>query len=248
MVLFSWVQFLKEDALRFLDIQTLLQLPSDEHNTQQDPLNAALADPKNNQHTPKSEHTDSQSCDDSGSCKSDLSAPSLEVSQDPSTSDSQGAVALIQNTSNDSDHSAQASDGRKEAEQTLKSSSSSDPVDQSEQGAASLPVHPRESPQNKDKPPSGLSLTPSQTLLSQLLIYNAAQKQKVFATTVFDCAVCYTSWLGLDCVQLPECGHIFCQSCLAEFCKLQITEGNVRGVTCPEAACPATPTPAQVQS
>lgn len=219
MVLFSWVQFLKEDALRFLDIQTLLQLPSCENSTEQD-----VSDP----------------------CKPDLSAPSLEVSQDPSTSDSQGAVALIQ-TTNDSDHITQASDA-KEVEQTLKPSSSSDPVDQSEQGAASLPIPPRESSQNKDKPPSGLSLTPSQTLLSQLLIYNAAQKQKVFATTVFDCAICYTSWLGSECVQLTECGHIFCQACLAEFCKVQITEGNVRGVTCPEADCSATPTPAQVQS
>uniref|UniRef100_A0A8C9YXD4 RBR-type E3 ubiquitin transferase n=1 Tax=Sander lucioperca TaxID=283035 RepID=A0A8C9YXD4_SANLU len=153
-VLFSWVQFLKEDALRFLDIHTLLELPSDEHSTH--------------------------------------------------STDSQGAVALIQNTSNDSHHIAQASDVR-EAEQTL------------------------------------------QTSEFKLLIYNATQKQKAFATTVFDCGVCFMGWLGSDCVQLSECGHIFCQACLAEFCKLQITEGNIRAVTCPEADCSATPTPAQVK-
>ncbi|KAF1385384.1 hypothetical protein PFLUV_G00107190 [Perca fluviatilis] len=309
-VLFSWVQFLKEDALRFLDIHTLLELPSDEHSTQydsQDSLDAAHSEPKNNQHTPKAGPTDSQSCNVLDPCKSDLSAPSLEVErpiviladgQDPSildwsSTDSQGAVALIQNTSNDSNHIAQASDAR-EAEQTpqtsefkadlendlnsaagqskrlpfaqsnqsgqedflnerdvsvslLLPSSSSDPQDQSEQGAASLPIDPRESPHNETQTFPGLSQTPSQTLLSQLLIYNAAQKRKAFATTVFDCGVCFMRWLGSDCVQLPECGHIFCQACLAEFCKLQITEGNVRAVTCPEADCSATPTPAQVK-
>uniref|UniRef100_A0A3B4UVB0 RBR-type E3 ubiquitin transferase n=1 Tax=Seriola dumerili TaxID=41447 RepID=A0A3B4UVB0_SERDU len=143
-VLFSWVQFLREDTLQFLDIHTLLELYSDEHST-------------------------------------------LRCSQD-----SQNA-----------------------------------------------------SFENKAQTPS---LTPSQTLLSQLLIYDAAQKQKVFAATVFDCSVCFVGWLGSECVQLLECGHIFCQTCLTEFCKLQITEGNVRGVTCPQADCTASPTPAQVKS
>ncbi|XP_042338391.1 E3 ubiquitin-protein ligase RNF14-like isoform X2 [Plectropomus leopardus] len=288
-VLFSWVQFLKEDALGFLDISSLLELPSDEYSTKCD------------QHS-KPGHTDS--CNVSDPCKPDLSAPALEVEHliatleddlDPSrTSDSQEAVALTQNTSNDSNRTAQASDHLGEAEETLQKSetkadyqidlssaasksksllfsqsdqsgrkdfsnegndsaplllpsSSSDPLDQSELGAASLPTHPRESPQNEDHTLSGLSLTPSQTLLSQILIYNEAQKQKAFAATVFDCGVCFTGCLGSDCVQLPECRHIFCQTCLAEFCKLQITEGNVRGVTCPEADCTATPTPAQVR-
>uniref|UniRef100_A0A3B4Y7I0 RBR-type E3 ubiquitin transferase n=1 Tax=Seriola lalandi dorsalis TaxID=1841481 RepID=A0A3B4Y7I0_SERLL len=148
-VLFSWVQFLREDTLQFLDIHTLLELYSDEHSTlrySQDSQNAALSETKNNQDTPKS---DDQSCN-----------------------------------------------------------------------VSDLP----------------------------LLIYDAAQKQKVFAATVFDCSVCFVGWLGSECVQLPECGHIFCQACLTEFCKLHITEGNVRGVTCPQADCKASPTPAQVKS
>ncbi|XP_032381754.1 E3 ubiquitin-protein ligase RNF14 [Etheostoma spectabile] len=306
-VLFSWVQFLKEDALRFLDIHSLLELPSDEHSTQynsQDSLNAAHSEPQNNQHTPKTGPTDSKSCNVLNACKPDLPAPSLEVEHpivilanghDPSISDSHGAVALIQNTSNDSNHIAQASGSdTREAEQILQTpefkadlekdlysaegrlkrlpfaqseqsgqedflkkgdvsvslilpSSSSDPQDQSEQGAASLPIDPRESPHNETQTFPGLSQTPSQTLLYQLLSYNVAQKKKAFASTVFDCGVCFVGWLGSDCVQLPDCGHIFCKACLAEFCKLQITEGNVRAVTCPEADCSATPTPAQVR-
>ncbi|XP_044056569.1 E3 ubiquitin-protein ligase RNF14-like [Siniperca chuatsi] len=224
-VLFSWVQFLKEDALRFLDIHTLLELPSDEQSTQyysQDSLNAALSEPNNNQHTPKSEPSDNQSCN--------VSDPSTS---DWTSTDLQGAVAL---------------DSCKANQKNSPFDHSKVQLDQSGQGAASLPIHPRESPQNEDQTLSGLSLTPSQTLLSQLLIYDAAQNRKAFATTVFDCGVCFMGWLGSVCVQLPECGHIFCQTCLAQFCKLQITEGNVQGVICPQADCTATPTPAQVKS
>ncbi|XP_070688663.1 E3 ubiquitin-protein ligase RNF14-like [Pempheris klunzingeri] len=266
-VLFTWVQFLKEETLVFLDIHTLLELPSYERNAQ-DTSNAALSEPNSDPHTPESEPTASQSSNVSDPCESDLSAPSLEV---------EGAVVL------DSDQNAEASDSR-EAEETLQTSefktdyhndladksrhppfaqsdqsseeaplnkgnvSASSPLDHSEQGAASLPVHPRESPHREDQTLPGLSLTPSQALLSQLLIYDAEQKQREFATTVFDCSVCFMSLLGSECVQLAECGHIFCKACLSEFCKLQITEGNVRGVTCPQGDCTATPTPAQVKS
>ncbi|XP_035509474.1 E3 ubiquitin-protein ligase RNF14-like [Morone saxatilis] len=299
-VLFTWVQFLKEDAPRFLDIHTLLELPSDEHSTQDNSQDSL--EPKNTKHTPEAGPTDNQSINVSDPREPDLSASSLEVEHPTlSSTDSQGAVALdscnLPQNNLTSHHSEVTQDGpnsgpnadyqktsnnsnTREAEQTLQTSeleadyqneptseplqfaqsdpsnegsvsgssllpsSSSDPLDESEQGAASLPIHPRESPQTL----SVLCLTPSQTLLSQLLIYDAAQQQKQFATTVFDCGVCFVGWLGLDCVQLPECGHIFCQACLAQLCKLQITEGNVRGVTCPQAECTATPTPAQVKS
>lgn len=318
MVLFTWVQFLKEDALSFLEIHTLLELPSGEHGTQ-DSLHAALPEAKTSHHTPDSGATDKQSCNISDPCEPDLSAPSLEAEhpieiladgQNPSTSDRSNTDTPNNATSHNSkvsqnspnsglntghqktfNGSNQTSDTR-EAEQTLQTSefkadyqndlssaagkskptlpfaqsnqagqedffneeaslllpaSSSGPVDESDRGAASLPINPRDSPQSEDQMFSGLSLTPSQTLLSQILIYDAAQQQKQFAITVFECGVCFTGCLGSDCVQLPECGHIFCRTCLGQFCKLQITEGNVRGVTCLQADCPATPTPAQVQ-
>ncbi|KAK7939301.1 hypothetical protein WMY93_002627 [Mugilogobius chulae] len=79
-----------------------------------------------------------------------------------------------------------------------------------------------------------LSLTSGQVLMSQLLIHDAAQKEK--------------AWLGSDCVQLIDCGHIFCRTCLAEFCKVQIESGNVRDVTCAQTDCKSAPTPAQVRS
>ncbi|XP_069560802.1 E3 ubiquitin-protein ligase RNF14-like [Brachyistius frenatus] len=308
-VLFTWVQFLKEDALKFLDIHSLLEIPSDGPGTAQDKQNASSPQPKNHQPTTKSEPTDDQRCDASGPREPDISALSLEVQENPSTSEGRRSADPQEASLSDShevDHrsSGPNTDDEKtlssgtvvqhqiprvsEAEQTLEyqddlssatgrsknlpsaqsdqtgqedfsnegevpasllpPSISSGHLDPSEQGAASPPDNPEDSPQKKGRTLSGLPLTPSQTLLSQILIHDAAQKQKVFATTVFDCGVCFTGWLGSACVQLPACGHIFCRACLGAFCKVQITEGNVRGVTCPQAGCPAAPTPAQVRS
>uniref|UniRef100_A0A3P8WUG6 RBR-type E3 ubiquitin transferase n=1 Tax=Cynoglossus semilaevis TaxID=244447 RepID=A0A3P8WUG6_CYNSE len=176
-ILFSWVQFLKEDALKFLDIHTLLDLSSDEYKT-----------PQFSQDSPntKARHT-----------------LGIRVSSD------------------------------------VTDLSSSSAKDQTSQGAAALPVHGKES--------TGLVLSPSQTVLSQLLIHDAEQKQKAFNTTVFDCGVCFVGWPGSECVQLPECGHVFCQACLSEFCRLRITEGNVHAVTCLQTDCRTIPTPAQVR-
>ncbi|XP_043985244.1 E3 ubiquitin-protein ligase RNF14-like isoform X2 [Gambusia affinis] len=155
-VLFSWIQFLREEALKQLDIHNLLELPSDQN------------------------------------------------------------------------HSSSAAD------------SSELPV--------SVPGGQEVVPPNEDQRDSGLSLTASQILLSQILIHDAEQKQKVFDATPFDCGVCFSSRFGSECVQLYECSHIFCRTCLDEFWKAQITEGNVRGVTCPQVDCSATSTPAQVKS
>ncbi len=248
-VLFTWVQFLKEDALKFLDIRTFLELPSDKHTTQnysQESLHAALSEPKNNRYTSESGPSDNQS--------HNVSAPSLDVEnptvsladgQDPLTSgssskESQGAVAsepckAHQNNSTSHHGSQNEPNSRPNADdQETLNDSNQTPRGETEAKA--------------DQSNSFLSLTQSQILLSQLLINDAAQKEKQFATTVFDCGVCFMSLLGSDCVQLPECSHIFCRNCFGHFCKLQITEGNVLGVTCLQADCTATPTPAQVQS
>lgn len=97
-------------------------------------------------------------------------------------------------------------------------------------------------------PQTPLCLSPGQALMSQLLIYDAAQKEKAFSSTQFECGVCFMNWLGSECIQFIECCHVFCRICLAEFCKLQITNGNVRDLTCPQTGCESAPTPAQVRT
>lgn len=199
-VLFTWVQFLKEDALRFLDIENLLELPCDDH-TSQNCRHAANQQPDNHP-GPDAGTSHKASCNLSGHCEGGTSALS-----------------------------------------DLSASASSEP----RAGKASLSKSPGNS-QEEDQPISPPFLSPTQRLVSQILINDATQQQRRFASTVFDCGVCFTGYLGSDCVKLPECGHIFCRGCLSEFCKVLITEGNIRGVTCPQADCSSAPTPAQVRA
>lgn len=249
MVLFTWIQFVKEDALKFLDIHTFLELPSDKHTTQnysQQSLQAALSEPRNNRYTSESGPSDNQSLN--------VSAPSLDV-ENPTVSLADGQDPLTSGSSSKDSKGAVASEPCKARRNNSAShhSSQNDPnsrpnADDQETFNASEQTPREETEAEGDQTQSFLSLTQSQILLSQLLINDAAQKEKQFATTVFDCGVCFLSLLGSDCVQLPECSHIFCRTCFGHFCELQIKEGNVLAVTCLQADCTATPTPAQVQS
>ncbi|XP_077462774.1 E3 ubiquitin-protein ligase RNF14-like [Stigmatopora argus] len=178
-VLFSWVQFLREDTIRFLNITSLLELSNDPRTSfnSQGTVDVAPSKQENSQTTLSS--------------KSSLPPSSVLLSDD-----------------------------KNKTQDTLK----------------------------EHNPFSGLSLTPTQILLSQILIHDAAQTQKVFQSTLYDCAVCFISYLGSECTKIQECGHVFCRACLAEYCKVQITEGNVRGVTCAQEGCTTLPSQAQVQT
>ncbi|KAM4629298.1 E3 ubiquitin-protein ligase RNF14-like [Polymixia lowei] len=225
-VLFSWVQFLREEGHTFLNTHSLLELPSDENNT----LNSVSSKDNQNDQNLAASEADQNTSDYSN------------ANQTAQASDASKAEQILQisdfKTGHQNDLSSEA--GKSEFP----------PLPQPNQiGQEDLLKCEDLSPSLSNPLPISLPspLAPAQTLLSQLLIYNEAQKQKVFAATVFDCEVCLVAWPGSQCVELRECGHIYCQSCLAEFCKVQITEGNVRAVACPQPDCTATPTPAQVR-
>lgn len=309
-VLFSWVQFLREEALSFLGIDSLLELPSEEQNTLNSSKrrpNAALSEPQNNQDTPMARSADDQNRDVSEWRKNGLPLSSLEVrelvlavgqtpsSSDWSNADSQEALqsdpsenepkqskpdqsALNAEPSRDNQNAKSAHTKRiynsvasdtNEEEQNMSNSSnqteekhnlspplplpstSSVPSGQSEQagaGGQTLPSDLSGSIKHRERTLSQLPLAPAEALLSRLLIHNEAQRQKTFATTTFDCGVCFMSLPGSECVQLWDCDHIYCRACLAQFCKVQIAEGNVRGVTCPQPGCAVSLIPSQVNT
>uniref|UniRef100_A0A3P9K9P6 RBR-type E3 ubiquitin transferase n=1 Tax=Oryzias latipes TaxID=8090 RepID=A0A3P9K9P6_ORYLA len=300
-VLFSWIQFLKEDALKFLDIHSVFEVPSDEDSTLfriKSKQKTELSETKIDAHASDLGSTTNQRQTGSDLRGLELQGASGDSQQNPAISqetnpDFQGASSLGSDK-NDQKHftsvlnlnsgskpdypkalssrtdqqndpisepdllSAPKPDEvpedelneRYASDSALPSSSSSEqaPTEQDHHVPAHLPVRTTGSPAHESQLYAGLSLTSSQILLSQILIHNASQKEKVFRTTVFDCGICFMALLGSDCVQIHGCGHVFCQTCLREFCKVQITEGNVQGVTCPQAGCPAAPTPAQVKT
>uniref|UniRef100_A0A4W5RPZ8 RBR-type E3 ubiquitin transferase n=1 Tax=Hucho hucho TaxID=62062 RepID=A0A4W5RPZ8_9TELE len=82
-------------------------------------------------------------------------------------------------------------------------------------------------------------------LLVHLLDYDERQRLRVFEGQAYDCGICFMSKLG--CSQYRECGHIYCNECMSEYFTVQIRDGNVRGLTCPEPECSSTATPSQVK-
>lgn len=230
-MLFDWVQFLREDALRFLKIDAKLELRSEDQDTGE--IESRGPVPK--------------TCNDSGSTIAGGKAEQIPQSSELTEKSENGPASVAMETDSNFLDQQEFLDGESGAASSPLPSNSSGLTDNSAQEASSLSVTMEEIHQEQSQD-GDLRLTPSQKLMSQILINDAAQLQKRFATTLFDCEVCFMSYLGSDCLQLLECRHIFCRACISEYFSLQIKEGNVEAVLCPHADCTTRPTHAQVLS
>lgn len=78
---------------------------------------------------------------------------------------------------------------------------------------------------------------PSPHILAPLLIaYDTSSKSSHFSQNSYPCSICLTSLKGSKCLELT-CGHIFCRTCLEDFWKMCIEEGDVGRVGCPDPDC-----------
>ncbi|XP_043925212.1 E3 ubiquitin-protein ligase RNF14-like [Protopterus annectens] len=84
-------------------------------------------------------------------------------------------------------------------------------------------------------------------ILPEILDFNQHQKQKWFNAKVYTCKICFLEKLGSDCMCLTKCEHVYCNTCLKEYFEIQIKEGTVHLLNCPEPKCPSVATPAQVK-
>ncbi|MCI4386265.1 hypothetical protein PGIGA_G00060510 [Pangasianodon gigas] len=96
-------------------------------------------------------------------------------------------------------------------------------------------------------PRAVLEAGPHADLLRQLLDFDEAQRQKVFDSKVFCCGICFSEKLGSSCVLFKECQHVYCRACIKEFFQIQIRDGKVQCLTCPEPKCTSVATPSQVK-
>lgn len=95
--------------------------------------------------------------------------------------------------------------------------------------------------------PRAVSLMdPRADLLPQLLDFDEAQRQKVFDRKQFCCGICFTEKLGSGCLCFKECQHVYCKACMTEYFQIQIRDGNVQCLNCPEPKCTSLATPLQV--
>lgn len=91
-------------------------------------------------------------------------------------------------------------------------------------------------------------MDPRADLLPQLLDFDEAQRKKVFDGTVFCCGICFTEKLGSSCLCFKECQHVYCNACMTEYFQIQIRDGNVQCLNCPEPKCSSVATPLQVMT
>ena len=85
-------------------------------------------------------------------------------------------------------------------------------------------------------------------LVSSLISYNQSEETRLFQTSFINCSVCFNEKFGDSCIQFPNCKHVFCKQCMKEYFTVQINDGSVKSLTCPEDKCETQADPALVKS
>ncbi|XP_040261799.1 E3 ubiquitin-protein ligase RNF14-like isoform X1 [Bufo bufo] len=84
-------------------------------------------------------------------------------------------------------------------------------------------------------------------LVKYILDFNEAQQKKAFDSKPFLCNICFMEKLGSECTHFKDCQHVYCNSCLKDYFEIQIKDGQVHALNCPEPKCTSVATPAQVK-
>ncbi|XP_047464002.1 E3 ubiquitin-protein ligase RNF14 [Mugil cephalus] len=98
-----------------------------------------------------------------------------------------------------------------------------------------------------DDPRAVVLMDPRADLLPQLLDFDEAQRQRAFDGKVFCCGICFAEKLGAACLCFKDCQHVYCKACVSEYFQIQIRDGNVQCLNCPEPRCTSLATPLQVK-
>ncbi|TNN47273.1 E3 ubiquitin-protein ligase RNF14 [Liparis tanakae] len=106
---------------------------------------------------------------------------------------------------------------------------------------------PQFSLSSQTDPRAVLVMDPRADLLPQLLDFDEEQRQKAFDGKVFGCGICFVEKLGSHCLCFKECQHVYCKACMTEYFQIQIRDGNVQCLNCPEPKCTSIATPPQVK-
>ncbi|KAM5170228.1 E3 ubiquitin-protein ligase RNF14 isoform 1-T2 [Mantella aurantiaca] len=84
-------------------------------------------------------------------------------------------------------------------------------------------------------------------LIKHILDFNESQQKKCFDSKPFLCNICFSEKLGSECTHFKDCSHVYCNSCLKDYFEIQIRDGQVHALNCPEPKCTSVATPAQVK-
>uniref|UniRef100_A0A8C5KCS6 E3 ubiquitin-protein ligase RNF14 n=2 Tax=Jaculus jaculus TaxID=51337 RepID=A0A8C5KCS6_JACJA len=85
------------------------------------------------------------------------------------------------------------------------------------------------------------------SLIQNILDFDQAQQTKCFNSKLFLCNICFCEKLGSKCMCFLDCKHVYCRACLKDYFEIQIRDGQVQSLNCPEPKCPSVATPGQVK-
>lgn len=69
-----------------------------------------------------------------------------------------------------------------------------------------------------------------------LISYNKQQHKFQFYKNFYTCYICYEKYAGVNCIELENCGHVYCRSCMEKHLYFKITE-NINQILCPTVDC-----------
>ncbi|XP_046388895.1 E3 ubiquitin-protein ligase RNF14-like [Ischnura elegans] len=75
------------------------------------------------------------------------------------------------------------------------------------------------------------------SLVDLLKEHDEQQTKDLFNKEIISCQICFQEKLGQLCVRFDSCGHVFCKECVTEYFEVQIKDGNVHSLNCPEHDC-----------
>ncbi|XP_069100820.1 E3 ubiquitin-protein ligase RNF14-like [Pleurodeles waltl] len=85
------------------------------------------------------------------------------------------------------------------------------------------------------------------SLIRDILDFDQVQQLRSFQSKAYTCNICFSEKLGTECTQFMVCQHVYCKDCLKGYFEIQITEGLVHLLSCPEPMCDSISTPSQVK-
>uniref|UniRef100_A0A2K6LPD5 RBR-type E3 ubiquitin transferase n=1 Tax=Rhinopithecus bieti TaxID=61621 RepID=A0A2K6LPD5_RHIBE len=84
-------------------------------------------------------------------------------------------------------------------------------------------------------------------MIREMLDFDQAQQIKCFSSNLFLCNICFCKKLDSECMYFLECRHVYCKACLKDYFEIQIRDGQVQCLNCPEPKCPSVATLGQVK-
>uniref|UniRef100_A0A0F7ZBB2 E3 ubiquitin-protein ligase RNF14 n=1 Tax=Crotalus adamanteus TaxID=8729 RepID=A0A0F7ZBB2_CROAD len=84
-------------------------------------------------------------------------------------------------------------------------------------------------------------------LIKEILDFDQSQKEKEFNCKMFTCNICFSVKQGSECMDFKDCRHVYCKICVKNYFEIQIKDGQVHCLNCPEPQCSSVATPGQVK-